>query len=81
MLVLIRIPTSATSQLIASSLAFFGDPMEVFDGHVGLFNQHTALITTDSGLRTKPGLSMNAMTHYTDISNLFYNQNGPILGY
>ena len=52
MFVLIRVAPSAQGKLVAAVTALFGNPAEILQGHVRLFDEHTALIAANSRLGT-----------------------------
>ena len=67
---LIRVAAPAESKLIAPPVALLGNPAEIFHGHIGLFHQHPALIASDTGLRAKSGLPVDAVAHNANVNQM-----------
>ena len=67
---LIRIAPAAEGKLVAAAPALLRDPPEVFDGHIRLFNQKTALVAADARLRAQTGLAVYAVPHHAHVDKM-----------
>ena len=70
MLMLIRISSASQGQLVTAIFTLISNPTKILNRHIWLFNEQSALVTTDSCLHAKTSLTMNTMPHNTSINQM-----------
>ena len=70
MLVLVGVAPAAEGKLIAAPSRLLRDDAEIFDGHIRLFDDETALVAADARLDAQSRFAVHAMPHDADIDQM-----------